>query len=120
MATPAKATPKTPEEKAEAAKAATTKRALKRSPAKKPPGLPEVHTESEAIAFRIAEQFGDLKPSVARIMEAQLGEPGQLKAITLFRDSLGVPGDPYRNPANAIEAGRLVVEEPAGAVPAAE
>jgi len=40
-------------------------------------------------------------------MGAGLGEPGRLFAITAFQDSLGVAGDPMRDPTNAIAAGRL-------------
>ncbi len=70
--------------------------------------LPDNHSPSEAIAHAIVVQYADLTPSVNRILSAELGEAGQLHAITLFRDSLGVVGDPNRNPAVAIEAGRLV------------
>lgn len=94
--------------------AATAKRITpaKRSTATKRPTkkgkgleLPEVHTESEAVAHGILVAFGDLTPSVNRIMFADMTEAARLHAINLFRDSLGVPGDPYRNPAKAIEAG---------------
>jgi len=81
------------------AKRSTTKRS-----SSKGSGLPENHTASEAVAYAIAEEYNDLKPSVDRIMNADLSESGKLHAITLFRDSLGVPGDPNRNPATAIEA----------------
>ena len=40
-------------------------------------------------------------------MGSGLGEAGRLHAITAFQDSLGVVGDPMRDPANAIAAGRL-------------
>jgi hypothetical protein len=104
MATPAK----TPADKAAAEKA----KALKRTPAKRVKRnlavLPENHTPSEALAHALQIEFLDLTPSVNRIMAAELGEPGRMHAITLFRNSLGVIGDPNRNPANAIEAGRLV------------
>jgi hypothetical protein len=70
--------------------------------------LPEDHTESEAVAYGIRVEFNDLTPSVNRIMNAGLHEAGALRAITLFRDSLGVPGDANRDPAVAIEAGRKV------------
>jgi hypothetical protein len=72
--------------------------------------LPENHSPSEAIAHAISTEYNDLTPSVTRIMESDLGEAGRLHAITLFRDSLGKLGDPYRNPANAIEAGRQAEE----------
>ncbi len=75
--------------------------------------LPEDHTPSEAAAHAIRMEFGDLTPSVNRIMNAGLHEAGTMHAITLFRESLGVPGDENRNPAVAIEAGRLVPEAPA-------
>ena len=75
--------------------------------------LPEGHTASEAIAHAVGTQYNDLTPSVNRIMNSGLGETGKLHAITLFRESLGVAGDPYRNPANAIEQGRLVDDSPA-------
>jgi hypothetical protein len=104
MATPAK----TPADKAAADKA----KALKRTPAKRAKRptaiLPENHTPSEAFAHALSLEFLDLTPSVNRIMAAELGEPGRMHAITLFKASLGVIGDPNRNPANAIEAGRLV------------
>ena len=72
-------------------------------------GLPENHTPAEAIAHSITTLYIDLTPSVNRIMSAELEEPSRLVAITLFRDSLDVPGDQYRFPANAIEGGRLMV-----------
>lgn len=77
--------------------------------------LPENHTAAEAIAHAITTLHIDLAPSVNRIMSAELEEPSRLVAITLFRDSLDIPGDQYRFPANAIEGGRLMV-----AIPAAE
>lgn len=76
--------------------------------------LAEDHTPSEAVAHAIRMEFGDLSPSVNRIMNAGLHEAGTMHAITLFRDSLGVPGDPNRNPMVAIEAGRLIPDTPAG------
>lgn len=69
--------------------------------------LPDDHTPSEGVAYAIRTEFGDLAPSVNRIMNAGLDEAGTMVAITLFRDSLGVKGDKYRNPMEAIEAGRL-------------
>ncbi len=85
----------------------------KRSPAKRPGSkgaavLPENHTESEALGHAISLEYADLRPSVNRILMSDLGEAGRVHAITLFRASLGVAGDPNRNPATAIEAGRLV------------
>jgi hypothetical protein len=80
----------------------------KRPSKKKAPVLPENRTESEIVAATIVSRFSDLSPSVTRIMDSGLGEPARLHAITLFNDSLGVLGDPMRNPVNAIAAGRLI------------
>jgi len=87
-------------------------RATKRGSKTQGAGLPENHTPSEAVAFAIRTEFVDLTPSVNRIMNAGLEEPGCMQAIQLFRDSLGVHDDPNRNPINAIEAGRLVDASP--------
>lgn len=76
--------------------------------------LPEDHTPSEAVAYAIRTEFIDLAPSVNRIMNAGLHEEGTMLAITLFRESLGVPGDENRNPVVAIEAGRKVPDPSAG------
>ena len=81
---------------------ATTTKAKKKAPV-----APENQTPSEAVAAAVVAQYGDLTPSVERIMNADLGEPGKMQAITLFRESLGVPGDVHRDPARAIESGRL-------------
>jgi hypothetical protein len=74
------------------------------------PVLPEDHTPSEAVAHAIIVESIDLTPSVNRIMNSDLHEAGRMHAITLFRDSLGVPGDPNRDPAVAIEASRKIRE----------
>jgi hypothetical protein len=92
--------------------ATPTKRPTTGKRGKQGSGLPEQHTPSEAVAHAIAAQYADLAPSVNRIMASDLGEPGRFHAITLFRESLGVPGDPNRNPVHAIESGRLVDVEP--------
>jgi hypothetical protein len=84
----------------------TTKRAKAAAAA----ALAEDPTTSEGVAQRIRTESIDLTPSVNRIMNAGLHEAAAFKAITLFRDSLGVPGDPNRYPDNAIEAGRKVKE----------
>jgi hypothetical protein len=91
------------------AKRPATKRATKKTAVV----LDENRTPSEVIAAAIASDYNDLAPSVNRIMSADLGEPGRLRAITLFRESLGATDDPMRYPANAIEAGRLVDAETA-------
>jgi len=67
-------------------------------------------TTSEGVAQSICNESIDLTPSVNRIMNAGLHEAAAFQALTLFRASLGVPGDPYRYPDNAIEAGRKVKE----------
>lgn len=89
---------------------ATTPRptAAKRLADSKLAALAENHTPSEAAAHALIRQFGDLEPSVNRIMNSDLSEAGRLHAVTLFQASLGVPGDPNRMPLNAIEAGRLI------------
>lgn len=87
---------------------ASSARAAGKRGAKPQAVLPENHTPSEAIAFDIRMDRIDLSPSVARIQNAGLNEPGTMHAISLFRESLTTPGDPNRDPAVAIEAGRLV------------
>ena len=74
---------------------------------KKAAPLPENRTESEILADALLARYNDLAPSLNRIMGSGLGAAGRLHAITAFQDSLGVVGDPMRDPANAIEAGRL-------------
>jgi hypothetical protein len=81
--------------------------AAKRASSKKAAPLPENRTQSEIVADALLARYNDLAPSLNRIMTAGLGEPGRLHAITAFQDSLGVTGDPMRDPANAIAAGRL-------------
>lgn len=61
---------------------------------------------SERIAHEIVLQYGDLSPSVDRIMNSGLEDDEREKAMTLFQASLGVIGDENRNPAVAIEASR--------------
>jgi hypothetical protein len=81
--------------------------AAKRASSKKAAPLPENRTQSEVVADALLARYNDLAPSLNRIMTAGLGEAGRLHAITAFQDSLGVTGDPMRDPANAIAAGRL-------------
>lgn len=87
---------------------ASSARAAGKRGAKPQATLPENHTPSEAVAFDIRMERIDLAPSVSRIQNAGLNEPGTMHAISLFRDSLTTPGDPNRDPSVAIEAGRLV------------
>ncbi|CAB4879323.1 unannotated protein [freshwater metagenome] len=100
----------TPAAKAPAAKAAAkpaAKAAPRRASAKNQgAALPEDHTPAQAIAHAIITLHLDLAPSVNRIMDAEIEEEARLVAITLFHNSLDVPGDPYRFPLAAIEAGR--------------
>lgn len=56
------------------------------------------------IAYDIVADRRDLLPSVERIMNAGLDEEGTVGALTLFRSSLGVAGDPNRDPRVAIAA----------------
>jgi len=86
---------------------------VKRSSKKTAVVLPENRTESEILRDAILTRYNDLAPSLNRIMDAGLSEAGRLHAITLFQESLGVTGDPMRNPLNAIEAGRLKDGAPA-------
>jgi hypothetical protein len=54
------------------------------------------------VAHEIVLEFGDLAPSVNRIMEAEIEEDERLDAIVAFRDSLQEPGDPNRDPRVAL------------------
>lgn len=56
----------------------------------------------ERLAHEIVSTHGDLLPSVVRIMEAELDEEQGLAALTAFRDSIDVAGDPNRDPRVAI------------------
>ncbi len=61
---------------------------------------------SEQIAHRIVQEFGDLAPSVDRIMTADLTAPQRQRAISLFWTSLDELDDPNRDPRHAIDAAR--------------
>jgi hypothetical protein len=69
----------------------------------------------DRIAFELIAERRDLLPSVDRIMSADLPEDARLRAMTLFRDSLGHIGDPHRDPSVAIANSRLTLAEPASA-----
>jgi hypothetical protein len=56
----------------------------------------------ERLAHEIVSTHGDLLPSVVRIMDAELTEEQGVAALTAFRDSIGVAGDPNRDPRVAI------------------
>ena len=59
---------------------------------------------ADRIAYDIVADRRDLLPSVERIMNAGLDHDGTVAALTLFRTSLGVAGDPNRDPRVAIAA----------------
>ncbi len=59
-------------------------------------------TPSEQLAHQIVSDFGDLAPSVERIMEAELDDAAREQAMTAFSESLGNPDDPNRDPRVAI------------------
>ncbi len=82
-----------------------TKRA---TPKSRMPVQPEDDSPSGLVAAEILARYGDLAPSVKRIMQAELSDAGRLHAITLFRESLSSPSDPMRNPVGAIAAGQAI------------
>ncbi len=57
---------------------------------------------SDQVAHDIVLEFSDLKPSITRIMEADLEDDQRLNAMVAFRDSLQDPGNPNRDPRVAI------------------
>lgn len=59
---------------------------------------------SERLAHELVSEFADLAPSVEKIMEADISDEGRSEALELFRASLGVIGDPNRDPRVAITA----------------
>jgi hypothetical protein len=72
------------------------------------PYLGSPDPEDLSPAYRVANEIvttrSDLLPSVDRIMGAGLNALNEEQALTLFRDSLGRPGDPHRDPSIAIAA----------------
>jgi hypothetical protein len=80
---------------------ATTK---KRSAKRAEPGAVayEDLPPSGQLAHDIVAEYSDLRPSVQRIVEADLSESQRHRALSLFRSSLGSIGDPYRDPRYAI------------------
>jgi hypothetical protein len=72
------------------------------------PYLGSTNPEDLSPAYRVAHEIvntrADLLPSVDRIMAAGLNTSDEERALTLFRDSLGHPGDPHRDPIIAISA----------------
>jgi hypothetical protein len=65
---------------------------------------PDALGAADRIAYDIVAGRRDLLPSVERIMNAGLGEDDTVGALTLFRSSIGVTGDPNRDPRVAIAA----------------
>ena len=61
---------------------------------------------AERIGREILTDFGDLAPSVKRILHAELDEPDRHQAMLLFKASLTGTGDPNRDPRVAIDNGR--------------
>ena len=57
---------------------------------------------SDQVAHDIVLEFSDLKPSITRIMEADLDDDQRLNAMVAFRDSLQDSGNPNRDPRVAI------------------
>ena len=57
---------------------------------------------TEQLAHEIVTEFGDLTPSVERIMDAEITDEEREVALNAFRNSLGTIGDPNRDPRIAI------------------
>ena len=57
---------------------------------------------NELIAHEVVSQYGDLAPSITRIMDADLTDDQRNVALTSFRNSLDSIGDPNRDPRVAI------------------
>jgi hypothetical protein len=82
-----------------------------KKPARKAPdnpyltaATPDELGPANRIAYDIVADRRDLLPSVERIMNAGLDEAATVGALTLFRSSLTVGGDPHRDPRVAIAA----------------
>ncbi|BAN00395.1 hypothetical protein [Ilumatobacter coccineus] len=59
-------------------------------------------SDTEQLAHQIALERGDLGSSIARIMDAEIGDEAILTALTSFHESLSNPGDENRDPRVAI------------------
>jgi hypothetical protein len=68
------------------------------------PGAIDDLGPADRIAREVITGRRDLLPSVARIMDAELGADATFVAIGLFRDSLDKANDPHRDPRVAIAA----------------
>jgi hypothetical protein len=72
----------------------------------------EAMTKPQQIATDIERARPDLRPSVLRILDSGLDEAEQVAAMSLFANALHTPGDPNRDPREAIAAaGRGVVPD---------
>jgi hypothetical protein len=58
--------------------------------------------EDHRLAHELVLRRRDLTPSVARIMDADIGVDARCRALTAFTDALDTPGDPNRDPRVAI------------------
>lgn len=66
------------------------------------PGSPEGLDETQTLAHGIVTERPDLRPSVERIMVAELDDSGRFNALSLFQTALTTPGDANRDPRVAI------------------
>jgi hypothetical protein len=83
-----------------------TKKSTRKAPANPylTAATPDDLGRADRIAYDIVADRRDLLPSVERIMNAGLDEDGTVGALTVFQSSLGVTGDPNRDPRVAIAA----------------
>lgn len=59
--------------------------------------------DCDRLAHEIVDEYGDLTPSVGRIMDSEeLDDDQRLAALTAFQSSLGQVDDPNRDPRTAI------------------
>jgi len=65
-------------------------------------GVEDTSTAEGGAADALVSQYGDLAPSVDRVMEADLDDDQRGRALQAFSDSLDRPGDPNRDPRVAI------------------
>ncbi len=79
------------------------------------PGSPHELDELQLTAHGMVAERPDLRPSIARIVSADLDMSGRIRALALFKDSLTSPGDPNRDPRIAIEQSRGDVSPEVGA-----
>ena len=85
-----------------ASKNAKPVKGAERLPASLQTSLPAESGPVDRLAFEILAGRRDLLPSVQRIIDAGGADGASERALELFRDSLGVTGDPNRDPRVAI------------------